>query len=129
MSGKRYPKESKIEAVKQVVERGHSITDFAKQLDVASHSLYAWVKKYGPDSKQHNEMSDAQAEIRRLQKELKRTTEERDLLNLQRHTSQCNLTEVCLYKRKLGQLACSLALQNVRCSPEWILHMEQTASL
>lgn len=37
-------------------------------------------KKYGPDFKQHNELSDAQAEIRRLQKELKRTTAERDLL-------------------------------------------------
>ena len=80
MSGKRYPEEFKIEAVKQVVDRGHSISDVAKRLDVTSHSLYAWVKKYGPDSKQHNVLSDAQAEIRRLQKELKRTTEERDLL-------------------------------------------------
>jgi transposase len=80
MSGKRYPEEFKIEAVKQVVDRGHSISDVAKRLDITTHSLYAWVKKYGPDSKQHNELSDAQAEIRRLQRELKRTTEERDLL-------------------------------------------------
>lgn len=29
-------------------------------------------QKYGPDSNQHNELSDAQAEIRRLEKELKR---------------------------------------------------------
>ena len=80
MSGKRYPEEFKIEAVKQVVDRGHSISDVAKRLDVTTHSLYAWVKKFGPDSKQNNELSDAEAEIRRLQKELKRTTEERDLL-------------------------------------------------
>lgn len=80
MSGKHYPEEFKIEAVKQVVDRGHSISDVAKRLDVTTHSLYAWFKKYGPDSKQHNELSDAQAEIRRLQKELKRTTEERDLM-------------------------------------------------
>lgn len=44
MSGKRYPEEFKIEAVKQVVDRGHSIFDVAKPLDVTSHSLYAWVK-------------------------------------------------------------------------------------
>lgn len=56
------------------------MSDVAKRLDVTSHSLYAWVKRYRPDSKQHNELSDAQSEIRRLQKELKRTTEERDLL-------------------------------------------------
>jgi len=48
MSGKRYPDEFKIEAVKQVVDRGHSISDVAKRLDVTAHSLYAWVKKYGP---------------------------------------------------------------------------------
>lgn len=80
MSGKRYPEEFKIEEVKQVVDRGHSISDVAKRLDVTLHSLYAWVKKYGPDSKQHNELSDVQEEIKRLQKELKRTIEERDLL-------------------------------------------------
>jgi transposase len=80
MSGKRYPEEFKIEAVKQVVDRGHSIANVAKRLDITTHSLYAWVKKYGPDSKKHNDLTDAQAEIKRLQKELKRTTEERDIL-------------------------------------------------
>ena len=80
MSGKRYPEEFKIEAVKQVVDRGHSVTDVAKRLDVTTHSLYAWVKKWGPDSKEHNDLTDAQAEIKRLQKELKRATEERDIL-------------------------------------------------
>ena len=97
MSGKRYPEEFKIEAVKQVVYRGHPISDVAKRLDVTTHSLYAWVKKYGPDSKQHNELSDAQSKIRRLQKELKRTPEERDLLKKPRHISQSSPTEVCLY--------------------------------
>ena len=80
MSRKRYPEEFKIEEVKQVVYRGHSISDVGKRLDVTLHSLYAWVKKYGPDCKQHNELSDAQAEIKRFQKELKRKIEERDLL-------------------------------------------------
>ncbi|MEF6277829.1 transposase, partial [Escherichia coli] len=43
----------------------------------STHSLYAWIKKYGPDSSTNKEQSDAQAEIRRLQKELKRVTDER----------------------------------------------------
>ena len=30
MSGKRYPEEFRIEAVKQVVERGHAVADVAK---------------------------------------------------------------------------------------------------
>jgi len=37
-------------------------------------------KKYGLDSSTDKEQSDAQAEIRRLQKELKRVTDERDIL-------------------------------------------------
>lgn len=44
MSGKRYPKEFKIEAVKQVTERGHPPTEVAARLGVGSHSLYQWVK-------------------------------------------------------------------------------------
>ncbi|QGW15510.1 MULTISPECIES: IS3 family transposase [Leclercia] len=78
MSGKRYPEEFKTEAVKQVVDRGYSVSSVATRLDITTHSLYAWIKKYGPDSSTNKEQSDAQAEIRRLQKELKRVTDERD---------------------------------------------------
>ena len=80
MSGKRYPKEFKTEAVKQVVDRGYSVASVATRLDITTHSLYAWIKKYGPDPYTNKEQSDAQAEIRRLQKELKRVTDERDIL-------------------------------------------------
>ena len=41
MSGKRYPEESKIEAVKQVVDRGHSVPSVATRFDITTHSLYA----------------------------------------------------------------------------------------
>ncbi len=44
MSGKRYPKEFKTEAVKQVVDRGHFIARVATQLDITAQRLYAWVK-------------------------------------------------------------------------------------
>ncbi|HGF3997687.1 TPA: IS3 family transposase [Escherichia coli] len=80
MSGKRYPEEFKIEAVKQVVDRGYSVASVATRLDITTHSLYSWIKKYGPDSSINKEQSDAQAEIRRLQKALKRVTDERDIL-------------------------------------------------
>ena len=80
MSGKRYPEEFKIEAVKQIVDRGHSVSSVATRLGITTHSLYAWIKAYGPDSSTNRVQSDAQAEIRRLQKELKRVTDERDIL-------------------------------------------------
>lgn len=62
MSGKRYPEEFKTEAVKQVVDRGYSVASVATRLDITTHSLYAWIKKYGPDSSTNKEQSDAQAE-------------------------------------------------------------------
>ncbi|SUG31384.1 transposase [Salmonella enterica subsp. arizonae] len=81
MSGKRYPKSLKLKQSKQVVDRGHSVSSVATRLDITTHSLYAWIKKYGPDSSINKEQSDAQAGLRRLQKELKRVTDERDILN------------------------------------------------
>lgn len=80
MSSKRYPEEFKIEAVKQVTEKGHSVADVAGRLGTTTHSLYAWIKCYGPNSSQYQAQSKESAEIRRLKKELQRVTEERDIL-------------------------------------------------
>ncbi len=39
MRGKRYYEEIKIEAVKQVVDRGHSVSSVATRLDITTHNL------------------------------------------------------------------------------------------
>jgi len=80
MSNNRYTEEFRVEAVRQVVERGHSVAEVASRLGVTAHSLYTWKKKYGPDSAKHNALAAEQADIRQLKKELKRVTEERDIL-------------------------------------------------
>ncbi len=80
MSNKRYPEEFKIEAVKQVTDRGYSVAEVASRLGTTTHSLYAWIKKYGPEANDYQAKADEQAEIRRLKKELQRVTEERDIL-------------------------------------------------
>ena len=46
MSGKRYPEEFKIEAVKQVTERGYKVSDVAQRLGVTTKSLSEWIKRY-----------------------------------------------------------------------------------
>ncbi len=81
MSDKRYTDEFKVEAVKQITERGHSVYDVASRLGVSTHSIYSWVKKYGKGPEHTANLNDQQAEIRRLRAELKRVTEERDILN------------------------------------------------
>lgn len=80
MSGKRYPESFKIEAVRQVTERGYSVAEVSRRLDVTTHSIYAWIKCYGPEAKEYNAKCAEQAELKRLRKELKRVTEERDIL-------------------------------------------------
>ena len=49
-------------------------------LGVSTHSLYAWCKKYGKGPQHAANLNDQQAEIKRLRAELKRVTEERDIL-------------------------------------------------
>jgi len=80
MSNKRYTEEFKIEAVKQVTERDYSVREVAKRLGVTTSSLNSWVKKYGNGPRHTAQLDDHQAEIRRLRAELKRVTEERDIL-------------------------------------------------
>lgn len=80
MSKQRYPEEFKTEAVKQITERGHKVADVSVRLGVSQHSLYQWIKagRMSPDQRQ---AQDSQAdEMRRLKAELKRVTEERDIL-------------------------------------------------
>ena len=80
MSAKRYTEEFKIEAVKQVTERGHRLADVAARLGVTTHSMYAWMKRYGVAEPQRLANQDQATELRRLRSELKRVTEERDIL-------------------------------------------------
>lgn len=79
-SGKRYTEEFKIEAIKQITERGYSVADVAERLGTTTHSLYAWLKRYGEASPRQIQKADEQAEIAQLKAELRRVTEERDIL-------------------------------------------------
>lgn len=80
MSGKRYAEEMKVEAVKQVTERGYRVAEVAERLGVSVHSLYQWIKVYSlPESERVAQRSQAD-EVRKLKAELKRVTEERDIL-------------------------------------------------
>lgn len=129
MSSKCYPEEFKIEAVKQVVDRGCSVSDVARRLDVTTHSLYAWIKKSGPDSEGHNKQAESQIEIRRLQKELKRVTEEQDILKKPRRTSRKSPTEVRLYPGQQPVRINTAVLSVTQFAPEWLQCLAQAAKL
>ena len=81
MSNKRYPEEFKIEAIKQVTEKGYSVAKVATRLGMTTHSLYAWIKRYDQVQSKATKDKDSTVELARLKKELQRVTEERDILN------------------------------------------------
>ena len=80
MSSKRYTEAFKVEAVKQVTDRGHSVADVAGRLGISIHSLYAWRKQHIKPAATRQSEGDQQAELRRVKSELRRVTEERDIL-------------------------------------------------
>jgi len=81
MQRTKYAAEFKDEAVKQVVVRGHSVVDVAKRLGIPQNVLYAWVSKFKKaDEPLSNDLKVLQAEMVKLKAELRRTSEERDIL-------------------------------------------------
>ena len=78
MARVHFTEEFKREAVAPIVERGYSAAEVSRRLGVSQHSLYGWKKKFsGPKGAAED---NRDAEIRRLNRDLARVTEERDIL-------------------------------------------------
>ncbi len=82
MSNHRYSPEFKDEAVRQIIEAGHSVSDVAARLGVSTNSLYKWVSAVQPntDSLKDDELIESKRENLKLRAELRRVEEERDIL-------------------------------------------------
>jgi len=80
MSGKRYTEEFKRETVKQILEQSYTVSSVAQRLGVSTNSIYTWRKKYGSNAEEFSIKAKELEEIKRLKSELKRVTQERDIL-------------------------------------------------
>ena len=84
MERRKYTREFKLEAVNLVKQRGVSIVQASRDLDIVHTVLRRWVKELGADP-QHafsglGQMKPEQLEIDRLRKEVARLKAERDIL-------------------------------------------------
>lgn len=77
--GKRYTQEFKEAAVKQITERGYSVAEVAERLDICTKTLYHWQSQLS-DKPKSVQSSDKKLKIAKLEAQLKRVTEERDIL-------------------------------------------------
>ena len=75
MSSQRYSPEFKDEAIRQIVDRGYSVTEVSQRLGVSAHSLYKWVKAVKPDKteEQAAALIEARSEVLKLRAQLRRT--------------------------------------------------------
>jgi transposase len=84
MQRRRFNREFKVEAVKLVKERGVSVAQAARDLEVHENVLRKWVKEFGADSAHsfpgHGQMKPEQLEIERLRREVNKLKAERDIL-------------------------------------------------
>jgi transposase len=84
MERRRFSREFKVEAVRLVKDRGVSVAQAARDLDIHENVLRKWVKEFGADPAHafpgHGQMKPEQQEIERLRREVAKLKAERDIL-------------------------------------------------
>jgi transposase len=84
MERRSFSREFKVEAVRLVRDRGVSVAQAARDLDVHENLLRKWVKQFAADPLEafpgHGRMKAAEAEIERLRREVQKLKTERDIL-------------------------------------------------
>ena len=84
MQRRKFSREFKIEAVRLVRERGVSVAQASRDIDVHENVVGKWVKEFGTDPMQafpgHGQMKPEQLEIDRLRREVTKLKAERDIL-------------------------------------------------
>ena len=84
MQRRKFTREFKVEAVRLIKERGVSVAQAARDLDVHENVLRKWVRDFASDPVQafpgHGQMKAEQLEIERLRREVAKLKAERDIL-------------------------------------------------
>ena len=84
MGRRTFTKEFKVEAVRLVRDRGVSIAQAARDLDLHENVIRKWLKDFDADPGQafpgHGNMKPEQAEIERLKREVQKLKAKRDIL-------------------------------------------------
>ena len=88
MQRRKFSREFKLEAVKLVKERGVSVAQAARDLDLHENVLRKWIREQAADPQQafpgNGQMKPEQLEIDRLRKEVAKLKAERDILKFDR---------------------------------------------
>ena len=83
-SRRKHSREFKLEAVKQVVEHGRTVSEVADGLGINRNLLTRWKSQFEAEGEVafpgHGRQTEAEAEIKRLKRELAIARQEREIL-------------------------------------------------
>lgn len=81
---KRYDKEFKLHAVKQVIEAGKPAAQVSRELDIASQTLSKWIQKYKEDQTEpfvgSGNLRTEDKSLKDLEKQIRDLKEENEIL-------------------------------------------------
>lgn len=84
MQRRKFTREFKLEAVRLVKDRGVSVAQAARDLELHENVLRKWIRELGADPHHafpgHGQMKPEQLEIDRLRREVTKLKAERDIL-------------------------------------------------
>ena len=89
-SQKKYTKDFKIQVCKLVLDKNKSVPQLAKAVNIASQTIYRWLKEYqdyGEDAfVGSGYLRSSEAKLKQLQKANEKLRMENDILKKQQHT-------------------------------------------
>lgn len=83
MSKSPYTEEFKAEALKQIMEEGHSVLEVSRAIGVSDVTLYTWLRKKGwisGENRETKKLNAVEEENKKLKSELRKLKMERDIL-------------------------------------------------
>jgi transposase len=79
-----YTREFKEETIQLVLNRGMSVSQVSKDLEIGSELIYSWIRKYKSDPENSfpgkGRLKPEDEKLRKLERELADVKEERDIL-------------------------------------------------
>jgi len=84
MERRKYTREFKLEAIRLIEERGVTVAQASRDLNVHQNTLRQWIREFAEDPEHsfpgHGQMKPEAAELDRLRREVVRLKAERDIL-------------------------------------------------
>jgi len=109
MGGRHYAREFEREAVHLVVNRGVSVAQAARDLDLHPSLLWRWIRQFNEsgDKAFHGQgkLTSSNEDVRQLRRELARLKAERDILKKPQPTSPRTNSSVRVHCETPGNMA------------------------